>query len=387
MSPPDDVSAALDRLAERRGTTRDPLAVHAQDLEAWEDEVGVGPFEVFTAEELNARGVQESTRSAYETVIRQWKDHMAGTGRHPACPSVDHVTAFIDHELADPPHGKGLKPRTVGEKIGRLSSIYKYWVREAAFPHSADFNPFAEARKKRRQALRDTDEKDYPHITADDLRDALEDVTHVRDRTIIVLMLKLGLRTGETQNIELADLNIQNTDLKAHYPELGTHPRVADHRNAIHIPPNPSNKWAGEDGRAGNKSKNPRVLPLDDEVRRLLTQYLLIRPDSGAPQVFLSVQGEPLDRSTINRETWVPAFQPRYAETPTARAVTSHFGRHFFSTYWENQPSVTTRDVQYMRGDNIVVSGREGDAINRYIHAYYEDIEQVYRDGIYTFGF
>lgn len=86
-------------------------------------------------------------------------------------------------------------------------------------------------------------------------------------------MLKLGPRAGEVCNIQIRDINISHHELKDTYPELGTHPAVKDRLNAIYIPHD----------RDGNKSWNPRLLPLDEELRWLLMRYLFIREQVDEP--------------------------------------------------------------------------------------------------------
>src|SRR5699024_8750415 len=110
---------------------------------------------------------------------------------------------------------------------------------------------------------------DPPNMSVDDLADVIEDTTHLRSRAIIIMQLKLGLRAGELGNLKLSEISLQNQVVQDHYPEMGTHPRLEDKPNAVYIPHD----------REGNKSQNPRALPLDDETRRALIRYLLIRPD------------------------------------------------------------------------------------------------------------
>lgn len=63
--------------------------------------------------------------------------------------------------------------------------------------------------------------------------------------------------------------------------------------------------------------------------------------------------------------------------------MTSHYGRHRFTTYWQvDQPAYRVL-VEYMLGDSVegIEPGRE--AIDDHIHTYYEDIEDVYYTEIF----
>jgi len=139
------------------------------------------------------------------------------------------------------------------------------------------------------------------------------------------LQLKLGLRVSEVCNIQLTDIQLEHSELKTHYPQLGTHTSLTDRENALYVP--------SRDKRDGNKSRRSRILPLDSEVQELLRQYLLVRPQTDVPWLFLSESYViPPTREAIN-QFWKEAFLPEYAETDNHRAVTSHFGRQYFTIF------------------------------------------------------
>ena len=102
--------------------------------------------------------------------------------------------------------------------------------------------------------------------------------------------------------------------------------------------------------REGNKSGDPRVLPLDTELQSLLGRWLRIRPDNGSPWLFLTHRGNQLRKQRIN-QLWKECFHPEDAETETQRPVTSHYGRHRFTTYWRVEQGVKRPLLRYTRGD------------------------------------
>jgi len=142
--------------------------------------------------------------------------------------------------------------------------------------------------------------------------------------------------------------------------------------NAIFIPQ--------PDERDGNKSKRPRVLPLDDELQRVLLRYLLVRPDNGKSWLFLSKKSHSqLTTKRINA-VWKEVFHPQYDETDRYKPVTSHYGRHWFTTYWRIEENLHEEHVKYMRGDKLSTNPS---AIHVYLHTYYDDIEDPYRERVY----
>jgi integrase/recombinase XerD len=216
--------------------------------------------------------------------------------------------------------------------------------------------------------------REHRRIPVPELREMVASVTDLRARALIAMQLKLGLRAGEVANIRLDDLGMDGAEAAAHHPVLGSHDRLTDHEQTLYVP--------SKAEREGNKSTRPRLLPLDGELRALLDRYLLVRPDNGEPWLFISRKSHiQLDARAVN-EVWKEWFHPEYAGTEDHRPVTSHFGRHRFTTYWRVGQDLNRQLVKYMRGDRTgaYASHRGMDA---YLHAYYEDIEALYRAGMY----
>ena len=318
--------------------------------------------------------LSEGTVFNHETAYRDWQEHMESEDRHYACPNESHVKSFIQFLREEKRNDNG----TVKRKLQYINSAFKYWQKSNLFPHKQNYNPIDLGRGS--VNLKEGTKKPIHPIPVETLGEVIGEVRNLLDRAVIVSQLKLGMRAGEVANMQLQDLNIQHDSLETHYPDIGTHPEVKNRPNSIYIPPRES-----EGGREGNKSTESRVLPLDDETRRVLVDYLLIRPDGeGSPWVFLTTGDNIQLRVKQFSDIWKPYFHPEYAETAQYREVTSHFGRHYFTTYWRVKQDMNEKYVQYMRGDSTESSpGSNGKSITSYLHTFYEDIEEEYRDSIY----
>jgi len=369
-----NVNSQLDRIANAFGRDNDPLQKHESKFE----KLDIDLFEVFVNRVLVEQGLADSTFEDYQRIFGQWIEFTEKKGRHPACPNEGLVKEYAHYYRDD----VGNNPDTVQKKLKRLNKAYSFWQASNSFPHPKDYNPFESALMN--LDLRSPPAKDYPYIKKSELRKRVKDVTHIRDQAIIASQAKLGLRGGATANVRIEDLHINNSQLQRFYPELGSNEMLNGNENAIYIPPKPDTGLPLQ-GRSGNKSRRPRILPLDHELRRLLTRYLLIRPDTGTPWLFLSKQKHnKLNNEAVNN-IWIDAFHPEYEETDQHRGITSHYGRHWFTTYWRIEQDVNRELIKYMRGDknNSSLQNRRS-AIDDYIHIYYEDIEELYRSQIFS---
>lgn len=363
-------------IADAFGLNTDPLA----DLEpVFNQELShIDPFEPFIEEILESDSLSKDTIDFYRRDFRDWKAMMDEMNRHPACPNQNHVLEFIEREKQ-----KGNKPEYIKGRIRRLKRVFEYWQREDSFPHRAEFNPFEMAQEKADWG--DETKKEHHHVPLDDLRERIRGIIHVQDRAIVVTQLKCMLRARELCNIKLSEINIQHPDVKDAYPELGTHDRVEDRPNTLYIPPNP-NSEVPLPGRQGNKSKRPKVIPLDDETRQVLIDYLLVRPDVDSPWLFLSGAYGQIDLERVNAP-WHEAFRPEYGETDQHKALSSHFGRHFTTDYLKQEAGMAREKVQYLRGD--IVGGTEfGErgAIDTYLHGHFSKVKDDYIEGIFKLG-
>lgn len=369
-------------LANRFDTNVDPLAKYENQFRLAKQEDGIDPFEMFF-EDVMYGDVKEPTITSYQRAFDQWRTYMEEIeGRHPVCPAQSHVTGFATWLATERGNGTG----TIQGKLRKLNRVYRYWMEEGSFPHeNEESDPISAARKKIN--FEETEKKDPPHINLEEHRDRIQNIKHVRELANIVMQLKTGLRVGELVNIKLEDLHIRNDELQDAYSEMGDNPKLQGFENAVFIP----SKY----DRDGNKSKKSRILPLDEEMRYVLKQYLLIRPSNPEGWLFLSEAGhQQMSRHTVNK-AWKKHYWPDYQmdEDDLYRSVTSHYGRHFFTSYWKIEDRMSAEDVQYMRGDVLGDDEQSADwgpsvgsaAINEYLHNYFPRIEERFRDNVFKF--
>lgn len=344
----------------------DPLGQYSQTFKRLPD-----PFELFISNVLHSRDTinDDDTILHYRRTYDQWRDHVAAIApdRHPACPAPQHVQRFIEWRRDIHKNSR----RTIKGKLSRLSQAYEYWQEKSMFPHPSNWNPIAIARKE--TSLGENSDKDYHNLSLAELRSMFSDITNIRRRAIVGSQLKEGLRAGEECNLRISEIHISHQELQEQYPELGSHPAIGDKSDVLYIPHD----------RDGNKSSNPRLLPIDGELRWLLLRHLLTRPQVDEPWVFLSKRTfTQMTPQGVNDE-WKEAFHPEYAETDACAPITSHYGRHHFSSYWRLVEGLEREHVQYMRGDRVQPLDDFPDPIDDYLHPNYDLIESTYRQDIF----
>lgn len=363
------------------GRSADPMAKYEEELHDEWDAAGVDLFDWFLEMKEEA-GKRPGTIRDYNAAFNQWKSHMDEQGRHPGAPSREHVNAFITYHRET----VGNKVPTTVQKVHHMRRVFEWLAKRDETPFGLDdipdFTDIVDEYDFDREA-----EKSPHHMLIEQVREGVHRLTHLRDRAMVVLQFKLGLRQGEVRNIQLQDLSLSDSDLTAHYPELGSSSLLRDREgnvpeNAVVIP--------SRHERPGNKSSNSRVMPFDGETRRVLVDYLLMRPDDGEKWLFLGkTHNSHLDDEDVLNNVWRTAFsRDEWGETERYRAVTSHYGRFWFTNFWNKSGVMDREDIKYMRGDTG--DGEDGlpdhEAIDAYIWRDYPDIAEKYLDHVFSLG-
>ncbi|CDK39498.1 site-specific integrase [Halorubrum sp. AJ67] len=368
----DDVSEFREGLASDLNRNLDQLKDKEDTIRKREEKVGVDSLMIFWTKGLEGNSVSERTKESYRTLFRQWRNHMESEGRHLACPSEENVRNFVQYLSEVRENGD----KTVSEKLKRLNAVFKFWQDDGAFPHNKDFNPVSSVLKS--TSFHIESEKPPHQIELEELREIVGSIKHQRDLAIVTSLLKLGVRATALSNVKLRDISLSDPDIQEVYPELGTSQHVRHRENAIYIPHD----------RQGNKSYNPRVMPLDDELRRAIRSWLLIRWDNDEPHLFLGKDSHSkMGRDGINN-VMKKYFPEKYLQdTELHTGITSKYGRHRFTTHWKVQENINGQKLLYMRGD--AKAGKDftsSDAISSYLHTYYDDIREPYLSRIYKLG-
>ncbi|MDX1745989.1 MAG: tyrosine-type recombinase/integrase, partial [Halobacteriales archaeon] len=140
----------------------------------------------------------------------------------------------------------------------------------------------------------------------------------------------------------------------------------------------------GEVREASNKRMRDTVIPVDEELKSVLVEWLAIRPDpvSDAEPLFVSTDrkwGTRVTGTEVHHIVTTRAAEMGWYESGAGAGenVTPHYFRHFFTTHLRDR----TGDrgvVKYLRGDVAE------DIIDTYTHNWGDRVREVYEANIYA---
>ena len=337
-----------------------------------EDPVG------YFLQDVAYHGKSDRTQDAYERVLRRFEQFLGDPDRNPAgsetpLAAATHrdCMAWI-HEIRG-----GVAESTVATYASYLHRFYAYMTQVGAF----DANPMTLVVEEMDETI-DTDpaRRDIP---LPDMRRFLADVTHPLDRAVVVTLLKTGMRVGELCNLDRRDVHLSAVPIDRKNVPL--RPQIAERPDSIYVPAEPARGSVvnGEERTASNKRKRATVVPVDDELRRVLGRWLAIRPDTPSPAepLFTSTSGDWGQRLTPDMVHHAVETHARsrgwYQSGGGAEVnVTPHYFRHFFTTHLRDR----TGDrgvVKYLRGDVAQ------DVIDTYTHNWGDRVRETYEANVY----
>jgi site-specific recombinase XerD len=259
--------------------------------------------EVFTRYRrfLKRANYSKTTVRGYTFIIRVFLNWMTVP--------IDEVTCDVIGEYIGFLHHRRLRPETINCYLDGIRKFYDY----LKFEERRDIvNP---VKNEYKQIL----PKPLPRFLKDqELRILLRHVTHMRDRAMLLLMLRCGLRVGEVTNL--------------------TFPAIDFERRSILV--------------LNGKFRKDRIVYMSDDTIDALHAYMETRPPSKVSRVFLVqkglYRGKPLSIRGIQKR------MEQYAKS-TGVSVSCHRFRHTMATQLLNADAMLPT-VQQLMGHGCVSS-------------------------------
>jgi len=331
-------------------------------------------------EDMTFHGKAERTREGYERVLRRFESFLADADRNPSGTALTPAEASHRDCMAWVHSLRGrVADSTVAIYAAYLHRFYAYMTQIGVF----ESNPMALVTEEMDERI-DTD-PERRDVSLREMRSFLDGVRHPLHRAIIVTFLKTGVRVGELCNLDLRDLSLDDSDLTGTY-DLGGRAQLSNRGDSLYVAAEPTRgePHNGEIRTASNKRKRATVIPVDDELRRVLRRWLAIRPDVNAAGDPLFVRtsedwGRRLDPPAVRHVVETHARRVGWYHTGggAAENVTPHYFRHFFTTHLRDR----TGDrgiVKYLRGDVA------DDVIETYTHNWGDRVREIYEANVYS---
>jgi integrase/recombinase XerD len=196
--------------------------------------------------------------------------------------SMTDIDAFVDHMWR-----RGLKPATIKRRVTALRVFFDFLAEETGdleWPNPVHLK--RHGGKVGKHLPRDLSDAEVDRLWAV--------IQHPRDRALVALMLRAGLRVSEVIHLRLEDI--------APPPAWGAPARL----------------------RVQGKGQKERTAYLCADAYALLQSWLAVRPPVAEPSVFLNARGHPLSTSGVE---WLLKGYGQQAGV----AVTPHRLRHTFA--------------------------------------------------------
>jgi len=283
-------------------------------------------------EDCRLRGMVSA--SDYVNRAKEFCRFVESRGKTPLNADKDDIKAFLAH-LKE----RNIKFKTISRTFSCISAFYSFLIEEELMEN----NPILPFRKRYlRKYKNDNDSEIRKLISIDDASSLVNSILDTRDRCIIVLLFKTGMRLGELLSLDLDDIDLDKAE--------------------IHL-------------KQKSKRSN-RILYLDDEAVLALSRWLISRKNrlgSEGPALFLSKRGSRISKKPI--EAMIEKHAERIGlHDPGARLeerFTPHCCRHWFVTHLLR--SGMSRDfVKELRGDT------RGEAIDIYNHIDPKELRESY---------
>jgi integrase/recombinase XerD len=199
-------------------------------------------------------------------------------------------------------HQRGLKQASIEKAFTALSSFYTYMVDEDMISS----NPITSFKRRYLRQYKDENTSDARQIISVEQASLLVNSTlNSRDKAILVLLFKTGMRRGELRSLDVDDIDFKNATLKL----------------------------------KSTAKRSNRLLFFDNETEYVLRAWLQFRKDKnkqGTPALFLSRYG--LRMSLIQINYTVEKHAERIGlHNPESNRLedrfTPHCCRHWFTTH------------------------------------------------------
>jgi integrase len=390
-----DIESEIQEVAEEAVDLDGPFVpgIKRTDIE---DVSEFGDFEYYAWERYYNHGKSQSTISSFFNAVSSLEKFLQKSNK------IDCDPVNIGKRGA-----KEFKRWLIGEVendtaksyVSNLDNMAQFYLSDSYYPGNP-FNGLQDSIETNSTRSKSSSFQTNERISVDDsrLREAIRS-THGSQKIVLLAMLvKTGVRISEACNLDWEEVNINHPVADDLLPE----PRfeLSDHPDSIYIACDKTEETYDTDS-SGNKRKVDTRIPIDDELKRLLLWYALVRERrfDGENPVFMS-NNSPKNKSSERlgkRTAWgrVVEVAKEYGWYESGRNelenVTPHWFRAKFSSHMSTQLEAASNSPEsdFDADPKDVVKGLRGDVGDDVIERYRlreRDLQEVIRARQFKIG-
>lgn len=236
-------------------------------------------------------------------------------------------------------------------------------------------------------------------VALTDLRQAIAPIESPLTLTIVILLLKTGIRASEACNIDMRDFTLDHPASDGLLKNESPRTEIADSTDVLYIDQNRREgvEHRGEVRSGGNKRLKPTLIPIDNELKMTLIYWMSVCPPTTSPAKPLlrsfnnGPVGQRMTRSGVfeyvkgwaDQNGWRVELDEHH--TKDDRNVNPHWCRHYFTNHMRSE--VTREDLNYDIDVRSYVKALRGDVgddvIDTYTHIDEPWFREAYHENIY----
>ena len=281
------------------------------------------------------RGMSPRSIPHYGYIPRVFKNYLEGQGVDFQTVDKDHLRGFIEYLRIE----KGVAGKTVENYFAVLSTFYDYLT----FEGLVSSNPVLPIRRRYLRRYKDNSMQERQLISVEAMGQLINSEMDIRNKAIIALLAKTGIRRGELISLDVEDVDLVEMRIKL----------------------KPTAK------------RSNRMVFFDAETAFILRRWLKVREGrnkKGIPALFLNAMGDRLDRGGVLLLVGEAARRVGLHHPESGRMedrFSPHCCRHWFTTHLR-RAGMRREFIQELRGD----SRRE--AIDIYDHIDLKELKEAY---------
>ncbi|VVB70042.1 Tyrosine recombinase XerA [uncultured archaeon] len=287
-------------------------------------------------QDCKIRGMSPRSLPGYKSALKMYDEYLSSREVEVLQADRESLRGFIEYMRTE----RRVSQRTIELAFSVLSGLYEYLVYEDRITT----NPVLAVRKRYLRRYKDNgDQNERKLISVEDMSRLVNATLDIRDKAMITLLAKTGIRRNELISLDSSDVDLIE--------------------NSIRLKP------------TGKRSN--RTVFFDDECALLLRRWLKIREglDKGKETaLFLSSWGGRISRNDVYL-TVTNAAARIGLHNPESKRLEDHFGphccRHWFCTHLF-RAGMRREYIKELRGDS------RKDAFDLYNHIDMKELKEAY---------